>query len=108
MPIRKELQHHYQGDEWRMLREAVLHRAKQRCECVGECGMGHPIYPCYYGCLRENGSVLKGVTVVLTIAHLCHEASCKKPSHVKALCQRCHCRLDRFQHAHNRMKRKTE
>ena len=105
MPIRKENRHHYQGETWRILREAILSRAENRCECTGECGNSHISKNISLGtssnlCNRANGIVITGVKVVLTIAHLCHRPACKKPSHLKALCQGCHLRYDRFNRAH--------
>lgn len=98
-PIKPENRHYYQGDTWRILREAILSRARQACECVGECGMAHKDW-----CNRKN----KESGVVLTIAHLCHRPECTKPTHLKALCQRCHLRVDRFNRAHHRQKKIRE
>ena len=38
------------------------------------------------------------VVIVLTVAHLCHESACIDPTHLRALCQRCHLNLDRPRH----------
>lgn len=39
----------------------------------------------------------------LTVAHLCHCIPlCINPTHVKAMCQRCHLRTDRWLHADHR------
>lgn len=38
------------------------------------------------------------VTVVLTVAHLCHDTTCIDPTHLRALCQRCHLGYDRPHH----------
>lgn len=52
------------------------------------------------------------VTVVLTIAHLCQEKRCIDPTHLRALCQRCHLNHDRPHHlavqAENRRRRRVE
>lgn len=101
-PIRPENRHHYAGETWRILREAILSRDLNQCSCVGECGLNHYAEQWRYGemvgyiCGRKN----KENGVVLTIAHLCHRPACKKPSHLKSFCQRCHLRYDRFNRAH--------
>lgn len=41
------------------------------------------------------------IRVVLTVAHLDHDLRNSMPENLAALCQRCHLRLDRFQHAEN-------
>ena len=41
------------------------------------------------------------VTVVLTVAHLCHDTTCYDPTHLRALCQSCHLRYDAQHHARN-------
>ena len=35
------------------------------------------------------------VTIVLTVAHLCHDTTCYDPTHLRALCQYHHLQLDR-------------
>jgi hypothetical protein len=39
------------------------------------------------------------VRIVLTVAHLDHDVAHNGPDNLAALCQRCHLRLDRRQHA---------
>jgi hypothetical protein len=39
--------------------------------------------------------------VVLTTAHLCRDARCADPSHLRAMCNRCHLRYDQQQHRAN-------
>ena len=41
------------------------------------------------------------VTIVLTVAHLCHDTTCYDPTHLRALCQRCHLRYDAEHHQRN-------
>jgi hypothetical protein len=104
-------------------KEVSLHirrvRAGNRCECSGECGL-HPGQRCE----EVDGEPAKWAQgkVMLTVAHLDHtegpcrcEAEtgvrCADPSHVKAMCQRCHLRLDHPKHMANaratRMARKA-
>lgn len=51
---------------------------------------------------RRDDTPPKVVTTVLTVAHLCHETRCIDPTHLRALCQRCHLRYDREHHAKTR------
>jgi hypothetical protein len=37
------------------------------------------------------------IRIVLTVAHLCHDTTCIDPTHMRALCQRCHLNYDREQ-----------
>lgn len=76
---------------WKQFSEFIrFTRAEGYCE---DCGIPN-------GFRRENGAV-----VVLTVAHLDHDGGpceclarlgrkCAKPSHVAALCQKCHNTLD--------------
>lgn len=53
--------------------------------------------------MERNGakaSWAKG-KVMLTVAHLCHDSTCAREDHVKAMCNRCHLRLDVEQHVKN-------
>ena len=84
-------------------------RAKGRCECHGECGL-HKTNPGPRRCVERNGKPGKWMKgpVVLTVAHLNHkggvcqcEPRCAIPGHVKAMCQRCHLRLDHPRHVNN-------
>lgn len=111
MPIRLELRHHY-GKAWRATRAAILVRAGDACECSGQCGNDH-----VDRCRAPHGVTIwrwigqewtwseraeswgRPVRVVLTVAHLNHEAGDDRPDNLLALCQRCHLRLDREQHA---------
>ena len=70
-------------------------RAQRRCECMGECGLHHSNGP--RRCIerhREPAKWAKG-TVILTTAHLCAcDPLCDNIAHLKAMCNRCHLRLD--------------
>ncbi len=126
MPIRPENRHHY-GKAWKARRLEILARAENRCECTGECDSDHNgrcdapnrvvvwrssvaqhrwlRHECGAACLVEfcteatTGARIKPVKIILTIAHLNHEAGDDRPENLKAMCQRCHLRLDRHQHA---------
>jgi hypothetical protein len=90
-PGRKELY----GADWPVFSKRIrFERAEGRCECTGECiGEPHP----FGRCARNNDE--RGV--VLTVAHLCHDESCRDETHVKAMCQGCHLRYDAKYHAQN-------
>lgn len=76
-------------------------RAQGQCECMGECGL-HCTHPGPRRCVERNGqpAVWARGRITLTVAHLCScEPLCAEPSHCKALCQRCHLRVDIPLHA---------
>ena len=80
-------------------------RAGGRCECEGECGL-HQTNPGPRRCTEEHGRI------VLTVAHLCQcDPLCAIAEHVKAMCQRCHLRVDvelHIKHAASTRMRKKE
>lgn len=78
-------------------------RAQGQCECEGECGL-HQTHPGPRRCTERHGemAVYAAGRVVLTTAHLCNcNPLCKNPDHVKAMCQRCHLRVDTELHTKN-------
>lgn len=105
---------------WRKLSLEIRARAAGRCECWGECGADHT-HTLLVGrasitsrrCDALNGQPhpITGSRVVLTVAHLCrcrdrHGVKCGDPTHLKAMCQRCHLAYDRADHiAHARVNR---
>ena len=88
-------------------------RAKNRCECEGECGNTHG-----GRCpeINGNGRLFGKRSVVLTVAHLWKDkclhyndgVRCAIKSHVKAMCEGCHLNYDREQHMANRKANKEE
>lgn len=83
---------------WLALRVGVLIRARHCCEACGAPNGSYrrPVHDPE----PEDGLAAPSVRVVLTIAHLCRcEPPCMDLEHVKALCQRCHLRLDARLHA---------
>ena len=81
-------------------------RSGGRCECDGECGVGHEPRRC----IERNGNyaVYAKGKVILTTAHLnrsdgiCKcDPKCSNPAHLKAMCQRCHLRYDGERHRAN-------
>ena len=93
MPIRPEQVDQYPPN-WLAIREAILERAGNRCE-------GSPRWP---DCRARNHEPhpVTDSTVVLTIAHLDHQAANCQPSNLKAMCQRCHLVYDAKHHAQTR------
>lgn len=110
--------------EWaKKIRPDILARANNKCE---QCGVENhikgwrepngtfwPVKECI--CLLEDedydifsnelnniGSNQKPIMIVLTIAHLDHNTFNNDYSNLKALCQRCHLRLDNDFHIKNR------
>lgn len=98
MPIAPENRARYPSD-WKTISARVrFERAGGRCECEGECGVDHA-----GRCLAEHGkqNPMTGSLVVLTTAHLDHTPENCEDGNLKAMCQRCHLRLDRDHHAKN-------
>lgn len=129
MPIRKEMKHLYPPpNEWKAIRDSVLERANNACECTGECGWEHVdsnkgkvcaapnrVLVQRNECTRwmmtkwfvhsHNGTCLDepcdAAGIVLTIAHLDHDPTNNDPSNLRAMCQRCHLRYDSKEHQKN-------
>jgi hypothetical protein len=114
---------------WKVISLQIrVDRARHICECTGECGYDHSVEfdderaiyndiglePLAAGrCCAMNRTehLITGSQVVLTVAHLCDcEPLCANPEHCKAMCQRCHNKLDapmrRKNAANTRRKRK--
>jgi hypothetical protein len=120
--------------EWKQIRSRILARARNACECTGECGLEHDgIHARGSRCGAPNGRIIKravripegerlarwrwfehdgcslclggdrcgAVLIVLTIAHLDHDPTNNADANLRALCQRCHLRLDSEQHVRN-------
>ena len=109
-------------DDWSEIRARILERAGGRCECSGICGLDHS-----GRCMERNGEAarwsgagqmelkLPGVgaptpppTVILTVAHLDHGLDNHAEDNLSALCQVCHLRYDRVQHAENAARTRRE
>jgi len=87
--------------EWKALSHSIRsERAQRRCECTGECGL-HRTHPGPRRCVERDHEPAQWALgiVVLTVAHLCVcEPPCAIESHVKAMCNRCHLRVDMALH----------
>lgn len=98
------------------IRPAILERAKHCCE---ECGVANYSIGArdFNGEWFDNRQIegmnsdtgfwhfqtmhVKRIKIILTIAHLDHDVSNNDYSNLKALCQRCHLRLDKELHRTN-------
>lgn len=91
---------------WKLFAASIkTTRAALRCECTGECGIHRP-NPTARRCVEHHGQKARFAKgrVTLTVAHLCScDPICLNPAHVKAMCQRCHLRVDRHKHAQARL-----
>lgn len=98
MPIKPENRARYPKD-WKSISHRIrFERAESRCECSGECGIDHGDR-----CAAVHGEAnpMTGSTVVLTTAHLDHVPENCADNNLKAMCQRCHLRMDAGHHAMN-------
>jgi len=74
--------------DWKSVSRQIREQAGDRCEF---CGV-------------ENGAIVyreyknADTKIVLTVAHLCEDKKCYDPTHLRALCQGCHLRLDMPHH----------
>jgi hypothetical protein len=91
---------------WRELKVQVRARAGSVCECMGECGLHHG-----HRCVEVHQKPARhfaGLTALAT-AHCCNDGpACPKLGHLKALCQRCHLRLDAQLHWKHRRQREKD
>lgn len=101
MPIKAENRSKY-PKEWALISRLIReYRAGNRCECTGECGLDHHAENGAWDvlgkrCLATNGFSHPATKskVVLTVTHLDQDPTNNRESNLKALCQRCHNRLD--------------
>lgn len=101
--------------DWKEIRERILKRAGNRCEC---CGLEN--YSFVWSCKNSNKKTMwflypndlflesKMVKVVLTIAHLDHDETNHdvKDDRLKAMCQLCHLRYDAEEKKKRRLNKK--
>ena len=96
-PIRPEMKARYPKN-WPEIRAQILERAQDRCEDCKVPNYAHVVrikkgwYEDWMPCLEDD---IGAVQIVLTIAHIKDPSpeNCD-PGNLKALCQRCHNRLD--------------
>lgn len=80
----------------------IRERAGGRCECLGECGL-HKTTGGPRRCVERHGELARWARgkVVLTVAHLNHQPEDCRDDNLKAMCQRCHLRMDVPHHRRN-------
>lgn len=83
---------------WKSFSRSIReNRAGLRCECIGECGLHPASGDGPRRCIERHmePAVYARGKVVLTTAHLCGcDPLCAIAEHVKAMCPRCHNRVD--------------
>jgi hypothetical protein len=90
--------------DWEERRARVLERSGGQCECTGECGLHPDRGNGPRRCVEQNGHKAKWAKgkVVLTTAHLDEDGPLDCPDdRLKAMCQRCHLRMDMRMHRRN-------
>jgi len=85
--------------DWVRVSREIRARSGGRCECRGVCGAHEGRCPARHGEKHPT----TGSRVVLTVAHLCrcrdrNHRKCGYPTHLAAMCQRCHLSFDRADH----------
>ena len=113
MPIRPENKARYPNN-WPAISKRIRKRARNRCECKGECGLQHfrvkerggaqidlkPSLQAFgkriFRCQAVNGKPhpVTGSKVVLTVAHKNHVPEDCCDENLAAWCQSCHNRYD--------------
>lgn len=123
MPIRPENKSRYPKN-WPAISKRIRQRARNRCECKGECGLQHfringsqvdlppamQISKRVFRCQAMNGQPHPHTKakVILTVAHLNHRPEDCSDGNLRAWCQRCHNRYDAPMRAAGIKKRKCE
>ena len=109
MPIRASEKARYPKD-WPAISKRVRRRARNRCECKGECGLQHfragkrqidlppslQVTKRVFRCQAVNGKPHPHTKakVVLTVGHKDHQPENCADENLAAWCQRCHNRYD--------------
>ena len=94
MPIRAENKARYPKD-WKAISLRIRkERAGDRCECTGECGEEHWTNDDRCEARNNEPHPVTLSRVVLTVAHLDHQPENCADENLKAMCQRCHNKMD--------------
>lgn len=96
MPIRASERARYPKD-WKAISDRIKRRARNRCECRGECGR----HTKRCAARQYQPHPTTGSHVVLTVAHLNHTPEDCRDDNLKAYCQLCHLVYDARHHARN-------
>ena len=95
--------------DWKSIRRQILDQADHCCEFCGVANMArgrrdeHGVFVTADEdtCDEWFWSERRCFRIVLTIAHLCHDTTCYDPTHLRALCQKCHLAYDVEHHRAN-------
>lgn len=100
-PIKSENRYRYPSN-WKMIRAQIMKRSGGQCECHGECGK-HNETTGQRRCKErdQQPALFARGRIILTIAHLDHTPENCDPENLKAMCQACHLRYDKDEHAKN-------
>ena len=101
MPIRPENRDRYPKNWKSEIVPRIRARSANRCECTGQCGIGHTGSSHFWSlgdrCGKYNGMPIddiEGPKIVLTVAHLDHQPENCADDNLLHMCQRCHNRYD--------------
>ena len=99
VPNKKENRARYPKNWKSEIVPRIRARSENRCECTGQCGIGHTIQPLEATTLRcwaINGEKhpIDGYKVVLTVMHLNHTPEDCADDNLLHGCQSCHLRYD--------------
>jgi len=99
VPIKKENRARYPKNWKSEIVPRIRARSENRCECTGQCGIGHTIQPheaTTLRCWAINGEKhpIDGYKVVLTVMHLSHTPEACADDNLLHGCQSCHLRYD--------------
>ena len=100
MPIKPENRAKYPPDWPEISRRIRDERAKNRCECAGECGRADR-HTMRCEAINGNKSPYSGSIVVLTTAHLSPPIENCSDENLRAMCQMFHLAYDREEHTRN-------
>ena len=98
------MRRHLYSADWEAVRAVIRARSGGRCECEGECGLHRK-----RRCVERTGAKAKWARgrVVLTAAHINHDKQDNRSENLRAMCNRCHLRMDGALRAERR-RRKDE
>ena len=98
--------------DWKKIREAIMERCKGFCEYENlEWNPHKGIYE-IFKCWSLHGALIpwnkNGSRVVITIAHLNHDATDNRRMNLRALCQKHHNQWDAKHRAENRKRKRVD
>jgi len=107
MPIRRDLKHHYQTDDWAWANAQVRIRAGGHCEWCGlkDRDIGYRLLGEWVSHPMDKPLPVNTwiVRIVLSVAHLDQNPANNDLSNLACLCQQCHNRHDAQYRVHHRI-----